>query len=254
MDGSKEQRQEYLKEKRILVVDDDPDLCDLLQYELTRAGAEVCTAADGHEALRQLYSLRPDLVILDIMLPGLDGWETCRQIRQLSDVPIMVLSALDREHDILRGLDLGADEYVTKPCSGKVIVARAAAALRRAQMSSYTKDLACYTDGTLAVDFEKRRVFVCGEPVELTLKEYELLIYLLQNAGRVLTFQQILERVWGGEFPESADRVHVHISHLRQKLGDNPRLARYIHTEHGVGYRFEKHTPGASGDGGTTST
>jgi two-component system KDP operon response regulator KdpE len=246
MEGSMEQRQEHLKGKRILVVDDDPDLCDLLQYELTRAGAEVCTAADGHAALRQLYALRPDLVILDIMMPGLDGWETCRQIRQLSDIPIMVLSALDREHDILRGLELGADDYVTKPCSGKVIVARAAAALRRAQLSSPTKDLASYADGTLTVDFEKRRVLVRGEPVELTLKEYQLLTYLIQNAGRVLTFQQILERVWGCESPDSVDRVHVHISHLRQKLGDDPRHPRYIHTEHGVGYRFEKLSRGSN--------
>ena len=247
MDASQEQPQEYLAEKRILVVDDDPDLCDLLQYQLTRAGAEVCLAADGHEALRQLDSLRPDLVILDIMLPGLDGWETCRQIRQLSNVPIMVLSALDREHDILRGLDLGADEYVTKPCSGKVIVARAGAALRRAQLSSRSKDVASYADGTLTVDFENRRVSVCGELVECTPKEYELLTYLIQNAGRVLTFEQILEHVWEHEFPDSVDRVHVHISHLRQKLGDDPRHPRYIHTEHGVGYRFEKHTQGASG-------
>ena len=242
-----EQGQELLNDKRILVVDDDADQRDLLQRELVRAGAEVYMAADGREALRQFYAVRPDLVILDVMMPGLDGWETCRQIRCLSDVPVIMLSALVLDKDILRALDLGADDYVTKPFSVKLLAARAAAALRRAQLSSHTQDLASYTDGTLTVDFEKRRVLVRGEPVECTPKEYELLIYLIQNAGRVLAFRQILERVWGRELSDSADRVHVHISHLRQKLGDDPRRPRYIHTEHGVGYRFEKHTQGASG-------
>jgi DNA-binding response OmpR family regulator len=230
-----------MRDKKILIVDDDPSLLQMLERVFAREGAQVHTALEGRQALRQFHERRPDLVILDIMMPGMDGWEVCRHIRQLSDAPIVMLTTQDRDDDIARGLDAGADDYVTKPFSVKVLVARTRAALRRAALPPVAERRAPYQDDHLTIDLDARRVQVRGEPARLTAKEFKLLSCLLDNAGRVVTFQQILEHVWGWEYGDSVNYVHVYVSHLRQKIEPDAKDPSYIATEHGVGYRFEKH-------------
>jgi two-component system alkaline phosphatase synthesis response regulator PhoP len=172
-------------------------------------------------------------------MPVLDGWEACRLIRRLSDVPIIFVTALTQEDAIVRGLDCGAVDYIPKPFSPKVLLARARAALRAADAGSKKRRVALYKDGYLDIDLEARRVLVGGEPVQLTATEYRLLSHLLENAGRVLTYDQILEHVWGWECQDSVGYVHVYVWHLRQKLEQDPRNPNYLLTERGVGYRFE---------------
>jgi two-component system KDP operon response regulator KdpE len=227
----------------ILVIDDDPSLRSVVQLVFSRAGCQVHTAADGHEGLRQFADQRPDLVILDLMMPEMDGWEVCRRIRLLSDVPIIILSVLEREEHIIRGLDCGADDYVTKPFSPNVLLARARATLRRAEPAPTPDTPLIYSDGHLTIDLDKRQVLVRGEPVRLRATEYRLLAYLLENAERVLTFAQILDKVWGHEYQDSVNYVHVYISHLRGKLEKDPKRPRYLLNVRGVGYWFEKQTP-----------
>ena len=226
--------------KRILVIDDEVVLLKLVEETFTRLGAQVYTAADGQEGLRQFYAHKPDLVILDLMIPYVNGWEVCRQIRLLSNVPLILLTAVNRDADIVRGLQNGADDYITKPFSPAVLIARAQAALRRAVPSTDENPTDYYSDGYLTIDLEKRRTLLNGKPVRLSATEYKLLAYLFKNAGRVVTFQQILAHVWGEEYHGNADYVHVYISHLRRKLEADTANPVYIRTEHGVGYRFEK--------------
>lgn len=225
--------------KKILIVDDDEGLREMVAHALTQDGDQAFGAADGREALRRFYEHRPDLVILDILMPHMDGYETCQHIRQLSNVPIIMLTTQGRDDDIARGLDAGADDYVTKPFNIKVLQARVRAALRRAALPPETGQAVAYRDPYLIVDREARRVLVRGETVKLTAKEFKLLGYLLENAGRVRTFQQILENVWGWEYQDSVDYVHVYVSHLRKKIEADPKNPSYILTEHGIGYRFE---------------
>ena len=236
-----------MRGKKVLIVDDDSEMLALCRRLFAGAGAEVHVATDGREALGQFAACRPDLVLLDVMMPALDGWEACRLLRRMSDVPIIFLTVLSHEDDIVRGLECGATDYVTKPFSPKVLLARACAALRAADADSGKRRVARYDDGYLSVDLEARRVSVEGKPVQLTATEYELLAHLLENAGRVLTHEQILERVWGWECQGSPDYVHVYICHLRQKLEQDPRRPSYLLTEHGVGYRFEKREEGLRG-------
>lgn len=229
-----------MNDKKILVVDDDPALVRMVKRALTEAGSHVITAGNGQEALRLFYDQRPDLVILDVVMSKMDGWETCRSIRQLSSVPIIMLTAQGSDADIMRGLDYGADDYVVKPFNLDVLLARARAVLRRTEQSSIKDEAIVYHDAYLTIDLDKRRVTVHDEPIKLTATEFKLLAYLVRNAGRVLTFIQILENVWGWEYRDSIDYVHVYLSHLRQKLERDPKHPEYLITEHGVGYRFEK--------------
>jgi DNA-binding response OmpR family regulator len=232
-----------MEEKRVLVVDDDPALLPLIEYTFAREGYDVLTACDGKEALREFFAHKPDLVILDIMMPRMDGWETCRRIREVSDVPIVMLTARGQDEDIVRGLEYGADDYLTKPFSIKVLLAHARAVLRRAALPAVEyAEPTTYADDFLTVDLKERRVTVGGEPVKLTPTEYRLLAYLVQNAGQVLTFTQILQNVWGWEYQDDLDYVRVYVWHLRQKLEQDPKDPKYIQTEIGVGYRFEKAT------------
>ncbi len=230
-----------MEQKRVLVVDDDPALLPLIEYTFAREGYEVLTACDGKEALREFFAHKPDLVILDIMMPRMDGWETCRRIREVSDAPIVMLTARGQDEDIVRGLEYGADDYLTKPFSIKVLLAHARAVLRRAALppAEYAEPTT-YADDFLTIDLKERRVTVGGEQVKLTATEYRLLAYLVQNAGQVLTFTQILQNVWGWEYQDDLDYVRVYVWHLRQKLEQDPKNPRYIQTEIGVGYRFEK--------------
>jgi DNA-binding response OmpR family regulator len=228
-----------MEEKKILVIDDDVNLLQSIKFTFVRAGAEVITAVDGREGLHRFYEDCPDLVILDVRMPDIDGWETCRQIRLFSNVPIIMLTTLNKDEEVIRGLDYGADDFVTKPFSREVLLARARALLRRSE-SPGELGQTTYSDDHLYISLEKRRVLVRGEPVQLTATEFRLLAYLLQNAGQVLTHRTILDKVWGWEYQDSVDYVHVYLSHLRRKLEEDPRNPRYLMTERGIGYRFEK--------------
>jgi two-component system KDP operon response regulator KdpE len=229
-----------MEKTKVLVVDDDPALLPLIMNTFAREGYEVYSAGDGKEALREFFAHHPDLVILDIMMPRMDGWETCRRIREVSEVPIIMLTARGQEEDVVRGLDYGADDYLTKPFSIKVLLAHARAVLRRAALPPLGEEEATtYADDYLTMNFKERRVTVDGETIKLTPTEYRLLAYLVQNDGRWLTFREILQNVWGWEYQDDVDYVRVYVWHLRQKLEEDPKNPQYIQTETGVGYRFE---------------
>jgi two-component system KDP operon response regulator KdpE len=228
-----------LEGKRILLVDDDVDLLGLMESMFSQAGAKVYAATSGGQALQLLAAHPPELVLLDIMMPGMDGFETCTQIRQRSRVPVIFLTALGKDKEVVRGLEIGAVDYVTKPFSPRVLVARAAAALRQAKLVSLPEIQPVYDDGYLRIDLAARRVSVQDEAVKLTPIEYGLLTCLFQNAGRVVSYDEILDRVWGEVYRDSNNYVHVYIRHLRQKLEPDPDEPTYIHTERGTGYRFQ---------------
>jgi len=229
--------------KKILIVDDDEALVRLFGQVLTQKGYEVLKASNGQEALRLLFDQRPDLVLLDVVMPKMDGWQTCSRIRDVSNVPIIMLTGKQRaEDDIVHGLDCGADDYLLKPVGNRELVARVRAALRRAEQSSSAdakKDIT-YSDGFLTVDVTERKVIVNGERVKLTPREFRLFALLVENAGRILSHKQVLEKVWGWEYTDDLDYVRIYISHLRQKIEPDSVIPRYIITEPGVGYYFQK--------------
>jgi two-component system KDP operon response regulator KdpE len=232
-----------LQAKTILIIDDDPYLLDLMAYIFEHRGARVCTALDGEEGLCQLLAHQPDLVLLDLMMPLVDGWQVCQQLRQHSDVPIIILSVLGQDQDIVRGLDCGADDYLVKPVSLEVLLARARAMLRRVDRASAQEEPNAYSDGYLTIDLRTRRVVADDVPVRLSPMEYQLLAYLFRNAGRTLTVEEILEAVWGPGGLGSPEYIHVYISHLRQKLEQDAQNPQYLLNEHGMGYRFERKAP-----------
>jgi len=200
-------------------------------------------ASNGQEALRLLFDQRPDLVLLDVVMPRMDGWQTLGRIRDVSDIPIIMLTGRRRaEEDIVRGLDCGADDYLLKPVGNRELVARVRATLRRTELSpsADAKREITYSDGFLTVDIAERKVMVNGGRVKLTPREFRLFALLVENAGRILTHKQILEKVWGWEYTDDLDYVRIYISHLRQKIEPDPMLSRYIITEPGVGYCFQK--------------
>jgi len=230
--------------RKILIVDDDPALVEMVVMVLTGKGYEVIRANDGQEALQVLFDGKPDLVLLDVVMPKMNGWQTCSRIREFSStVPIIMLSGKSMtEDDVVRGLDYGADDYLLKPVGGKGLVARVRAVLRRAELPSYSgkvKEIT-FNDGFLTVNVMERKITVNGERIKLTPIEFRLLALLLQNAGRILTHQQLLEKVWGWEYVDDLDYVRIYISHLRRKIEPDPTLPRYIITEPGVGYLFQK--------------
>ncbi len=227
--------------KKILVVDDNATLVKLVDQVLTQKGYEVFKANNGQEALRLLFDQRPDLVLLDVVMPEMDGWQTCSRIRDVSDVPIIMLTGeRTGEDDIVRGLDYGADEYLLKPVGNKELVARVRAVLRRAEAASFLEKRkeAVFSDGFLTVDISERKVTVNGERVKLTPREFRLLALLVENAGHILTHRQVLEKVWGWEYIDDVDYVRIYISHLRQKIEPEPAQPKYVLTESGVGYYF----------------
>ncbi len=228
-----------MQNKKILIIDDDPQICRIIEAAISAEGAQAIPAVNGLEGLRLFYKHQPDLVILDIMMPEMDGWEVCRQIRQLSDVPVIMLSALQGEDDVVRGLELGAVDYMTKPFSLKILQARINTALRQAENQVPSQPTTTYNDGYLSIDLERRRVMINEELVKLSVTEFKLLSLLLQNEGRVLTFDEILTSIWGEKHRDNADYVRVYIWHLRKKLEKSPKAPEYLHTEYGVGYRFE---------------
>lgn len=225
--------------KKILIIEDDVFVRSLIEETFNRAGAVTQSAPDGEVGLRRFYQFQPDLVTLDLMMPRTDGWETCRQIRRLADTPIIMLTALTDEAAEIRGLDMGAVDFVNKPFSPKVLLARARVALRKVAETSAVNTENGYRDEYLIVDIKSRRVLVREEPVGLTKLEYDLLSYLVLNKGRVLTHEQILDAVWGVGYEDNIDYVHVYMSKLRQKLERDPKKPTYLLSERGVGYRFE---------------
>lgn len=231
--------------KKILIVDDDPAMVRLLAQVLTRKGYEVLESSNGQEALRLLYKDKPDLVLLDVVMPTMDGWQTCSRIRDVSaTIPVIMLTGRRKtEEDVVRGLDYGADDYLIKPVGNKELTARVQAMLRRADLPSYVESESKDTnfgDGYLTVDIAQRKITVDGKRVKLTPIEFRLLALLLQNTGRILTHQQLLEKVWGWEYVDDLDYVRIYISHLRRKIEPDPTLPKYIITEPGVGYYFQK--------------
>jgi two-component system, OmpR family, response regulator RegX3 len=223
---------------RILIVEDEPSLSEPLAYLLTREGYETVVAADGLAALTEFDRSGADLVLLDLMLPGLPGTEVCREIRQRSGVPIIMLTAKDSEVDIVVGLELGADDYVTKPYSTRELLARIRAVMRR-QTDGGDLDEAVLTAGAVRMDVEKHQVTVDGAVVPMPLKEFELLELLLRNAGRVLTRGQLIDRVWGADYFGDTKTLDVHVKRIRSKIEPDPANPRMLVTVRGLGYRFE---------------
>jgi len=223
---------------RLLVVEDEESFQDVLSHMLRREGYEVTVASTGPDALAQFDRHGADLVLLDVMLPGLSGTEVCRQLRQTSTVPVIMLTARDSEVDKVVGLELGADDYVTKPFSSRELVARIKAVLRR---RGEDEDLLPPTleAGPVRMDVDRHTVSVHGQPVQLPLKEFELLEMLLRNAGRVLTRGQLIDRVWGADYVGDTKTLDVHVKRLRAKVEEEPGNPRHLVTVRGLGYKFE---------------
>jgi len=224
---------------KVLVIDDDEEIAHLVGRWLQRKGYEAITAKDGPEGLRLFYKERPDLVILDVMMPEMDGWDVCRRVREVSDVPVIMLTAKAEPTDKITGFDLGADDYVTKPFEFPELLARVGATLRRVEGVRDRGPLV-FESGDLVVDFRNREVFLAGRNVRLSPKEYSILSMLLQNSGRVVTHEQILSHVWGPEYVGATGYVKLYIRYLREKLEKDPSHPKLIVTERGVGYRFAK--------------
>ena len=228
------------KKATILIIDDDTVLLSLLRQSLERAGYAVETAANGLNGLQRAYDVHPDLVVLDVMMPRMDGWEVCARLREVSQVPIIMLTAKDQEGDKLRGFRLGIDDYVTKPFSFAELAARVGAVINRARQAPPATLPRVFAHGDLLIDLERLRVSKSGQPISLTPTEFRLLAMLVENAGRVLTHQQLLDHVWGYEDAGDTGYVKRYVWYLRQKLEDDPNNPRYILTERGFGYSFSK--------------
>ena len=223
---------------RVLVVEDEESISDPLSYMLRREGFEVSVAEDGPDALRQFERNGADLVLLDLMLPGLSGTEVCRSLRQKSNVAIIILTARDSEVDKVVGLELGADDYVTKPFSHRELLARIRAVLRR---GAEAEELVSSTieAGPVRLDVERHTVAVNGATVALPLKEFDLLELLLRNAGRVLTRGQLIDRIWGSDYVGDTKTLDVHVKRLRSKIEPDPANPKFLLTVRGLGYKFE---------------
>ena len=224
-----------MKGAKVLVVDDDPDIRELVRELLERAGYQVSSAAGGRDGLRVLYEMRPDLVLLDVSMPELDGWATLARIRDLSEVPVIMLTARTGELEKVRGLKAGADDYVTKPFGRQELLARVEAILRRG--GGPPQMVPSYTDAHLSLDFAQRQVLVGGRPVSLTPLEFKLLATFVRHPNQVLSREQLLELVWGDPYGVSADQVKIYVGYLRKKLGGDVEGGP-IETVRGFGYRY----------------
>ena len=224
--------------EKILVVDDDVEFLELAQMWLENAGYEVLTAEDGVSGLRRLYSGRPNLVLLDANMPRLDGWEVCRRIRDMSDIPVIMVTVNGQKDDLLRGFGLGADDYITKPVDFPELVARVRAVLRRFDSAAQDEGPSTFRQGDLEVDWRSHQVYVRGEPVKLSPTEFKLLACLIKNRGWIVTHEQLLQKAWGPNYVGDKSFVKLYIRYLRQKLEEDPHNPQLILTERGVGYRF----------------
>ncbi len=226
-----------LRAARVLVVDDEPEALLYIAANLRATGYEVMTAGDGEAALARFAERPPDLVVLDLMMPVLDGFVVCRELRRASLVPIVVLSARDREFDKVRALDLGADDYLTKPFGVEEFLARIRAVLRRHHVLSTAAEPSLRV-GRLTIDLDARQVTVAGRPVRLTPTEYALVVELARHAGKVLTQRQLLQRVWGADYGDEGSYLHTYMRRLRQKIEADPQHPAILITEPGIGYRL----------------
>lgn len=229
-----------LQEKRILIIEDDWDMRQLLSAFFMQRGANVFLAGNGRQGLSQFSNQQPDLVLVDVIMPEMNGWQVCRRLRQMSDVPIIFLTVLGKDEDIIRGLEYGATDYVVKPIDLMVLQARVQAALRQTAQPALTAPTTSYDDDYLKIDLDKQQVFVGGQQVKLSVTEYELLVHLFQNAGRMLTSRQISEKVWGSAHQSTSKYIHTYVWRLRRKLEKDFSDPQYILTEHGLGYQFAK--------------
>ncbi|MEY7999542.1 response regulator transcription factor [Clostridium sp. Mt-5] len=228
-----------MSQKKILIVDDEEHICELIGFNLKKNGYKAIVAGDGLNGLKIAKEEKPDLILLDVMLPELDGYEVCKEIRRdsgaISSTPIIMITARGEEFDRVLGLELGADDYITKPFSIRELIARVKAVLRRTDIKTVDKN---YRFGNISIDFEKHEVIKNRDKVELTLKEFELLKILIENKGRVMTRDFLLDKVWGYEYVGETRTIDVHIRHLRQKIEDLDGKPKYIETIRGIGYRF----------------
>ncbi len=223
--------------EKILIIDDEETTVQLIAFLLEKRGYEVIKACRAEDGLRQAYRTHPDLVLLDIMMPEMDGWEVCRRLRELSDVPIIFLTARGEVRDVVKGLEMGADDYIVKPYDNEELIARIRAHLRRAPSSSIAEELT-FDGGNLRINFLNREVRVRGQPVHLTPKEFNLLGVLVRGAGRVITRHELVTEAWGAEYADATDSLKLYIHYLRQKIEEDPEHPQYILTSRGIGYRF----------------
>lgn len=228
------------RDMTILIVDDEPRIRDFVRMNLEMENYRVIEASNGVEAMEQLRENLPDLVVLDVMMPEMDGFETLHAIREVSTVPVIMLTVRQSEPDRIRGLDLGADDYIAKPFSPRELLSRIRALLRRSFMAPPARKTEIVVDENLKIDFARREVIVRGKKVVLRPTEYRLLYHLVNNAGRLLTHETLLSKVWGREYRDEAHYLRLYITYLRQKLEEDPAHPKYILTERGVGYRFKE--------------
>lgn len=232
---------DFWTNKKVLIGDNDLAESQLTEQAFRDVNAYIFIAGDGRETLRMFYEYRPDLVILDIQLPDIDGIEVCRQIRLMTNTPIIIVTELQDDNDIVRALNSGADDFLGKPFVPEVLLARARAVLRRStQPSEPEPESLNYNDGYLSIEPQQRRVQVNGLPVPLTPIEFKLLLLLLERKNKIVTYEEILENIWGEKQKANIDYVHVYIFHLRRKIERKPRYPEYLLTEHGVGYHFRR--------------
>ncbi|HEX3050247.1 MAG TPA: response regulator transcription factor [Aggregatilineaceae bacterium] len=223
--------------EKILVIDDEEMTVQLISILLERRGYEVIKAYRAEDGLRKAYRTQPDLILLDIMMPDMDGWEVCRRLRELSDVPIIFLTAKDDVRDVVKGLEMGADDYIVKPYDNNELAARVKAHLRRAPKPAVSEELV-FDGGTFRINFISREVRVRENTIHLTPKEFNLLGVLARNAGRVITRSDLVKEAWGPEYGDAIDSLKLYIHYLRQKVEKDPEHPTYILTSRGVGYRF----------------
>jgi two-component system KDP operon response regulator KdpE len=233
-----DKRMAELKDKLVLVVDDEPRMVNFMRLNLELEGMRVISASNGREAIDHVRDDMPDVVLLDIMMPVMDGFEALRRLRQFSQVPVIVLTAKDEEDDRIKGLELGADDYIGKPFSHRELVSRLRAVMRRHYAAPPVAQTLVAIDDRLSIDFARREVLVDGQRVNLRPTEYRLLYHLVQHAGYVQTHEQLLTRVWGPEYRDENHYLRLYVTYLRQKIEEDPANPKYILTERGVGYRF----------------
>jgi two-component system KDP operon response regulator KdpE len=223
--------------EKILIIDDEEDTVYLISMLLEKRGFETIKAYKAEEGLRKAYRHQPDLVLLDIMMPDMDGWEICKRLREMSDVPVIFLTARSDVKDVVRGLEMGADDYITKPYENDELVARVRAHLRRSPRPNMSEELV-FDDGDFRINFMNREVWVRNEIRHLTPKEFNLLAVLVRSAGRVVTRTELVTQAWGEEYSDAIDSLKLYIHYLRQKVEVNAQQPEYILTSRGVGYRF----------------
>lgn len=227
-------------QRLILVVDDEKPIVDILRFNLEKEGYKVAEALDGEEGLNLAFSKEPDLILLDVMLPKMDGFEVCRKVREKSSVPILMLTAREEEVDKVLGLEMGADDYITKPFSVRELLARVKANLRRTSAGDEKADGEIMRIGALTINCDRYEVVKNGETIDLTLREFELIKFLAQQSGRIFSRESLLEKVWGYEYYGDVRTVDVTVRRLREKIEDDPGNPVYVMTKRGVGYYLKK--------------